>query len=337
MFRINQSRSLTIGATVAAVTLALSSCAMSDSDPVEPDTSSGVTTIPEKYQRLVLVGASQGGSLYNWVVGASQIFNEELGMETTVQVGATQANALDLVGNVIQFGTTSPLDLVQVAGDPSAVESSNIRTLINAMSTPFHIIVAGDAGIDEIADLDGKSIATGVTGSIESEIALTMLECAGVEAGAIQNIGKTEGGAAFNEGGIDAWTGLGSTPTAAFLEVFESNRGAKLLPLDQETSDCLVDQYTYLKEATIPAETYPGQTEDVATLSQWFYAAVPESMPKEVVQLLAQTLIDNHDKFVVALPAAKGTTAENTAEFVGFPLHDGTRAVLDKLGLKVGE
>lgn len=330
-------RAVAAGLAVAT-TLLLASCA-SPEPTVEPKAAAVEKTgeIPEEYRRLVLVGASQGGALYNWVVAASQIFNDELGMETSVQAGATQANALDLETKVIHFGTTSPLDLVQVSGDADAVESGSLRTLINAMSTPFHIVVAADAGIDSIEDLQGKSIATGVTGSIESEIALTMLECAGAEASSIQNIGKTEGAAAFNDGSIDAWTGLGSIPTAAFLEVFESNRGAKILPLDGDTADCVADKFSYLTEAEIPAGTYPGQDEDIISLTQWFYGTVTEDMPDEVVAILFGALIEHHDAFVTSLPSAEGATAENTAEFVGFPIHDGTLSVLDELGVEVKE
>jgi uncharacterized protein len=332
MSRTVRSRLRAIAATGTAA-LMLAACTASPNGASSGSTDTG--SVPPEYQRLVLVGASQGGALYNWVVGASQIFNDKLGMETSVQASATQANALDLQSNVIKFGTTSPLDLVQVSGDPSSVETSNVRTLINAMSTPFHIVVAGDAGINNLGDLAGKGVATGVTGSIESEIAATVLECAGAQGTSIQNIGKTEGAAAFNDGAIDAWTGLGSTPTAAFLEVFESKRGAKLLPLDGDTAKCVTDKYEYLTEAVIPAGTYPNQTEAVVSLTQWFYAAVSQDMPAEVVETLFRALIDNHDQFVAALPTASEATAENTAEFVGFPIHEGTQTVLDELGLAV--
>ncbi len=336
---MSRFRKTLVAGTALLVTLALTSCASAAATPNATSSSDVEASdgIPEEYRRLVLVGASQGGALYNWVVGASQIFNERLGMETSVQAGATQANALDLETKVIKFGTTSPLDLVQVTGEASVVDSSSIRTLINAMSTPFHIVVAEDAGIDSIADLDGRSIATGVAGSIESEIALTALECAGAAAGPIQNIGKTEGAAAFNDGAIDAWTGLGSVPTSAFLEVFESKRGAKLLPLEGDIADCVNEAYSYLTPASIPAGTYPGQDKETVSLTQWFYAAVSEDMPDSVVAALFGALVEYHDDFVTALPSAAGATAANTAAFPGFKIHDGTLAVLDELGLEVAE
>lgn len=319
----------------ALLTLSLAACAAPSSTPDAAPSSS--TGIPAEYQRLVLVGASQGGALYNWVVAVSQLLNTELGMETSVQAGATQANALDLESGVIQFGTTSPGDLVQVAGDASVLDATELRTLWAAFSTPFHVMVAKDAGIDSIEDLAGRSIATGVAGSIESLVATTTLQCAGVDPAKvnIQNIGKTEGGAAFSDGSIDAWTGLGTTPTAAFMEAVESQRGAKLLPLEDDVRACVADEFAGLEEAVIPAGSYVGQDADIPTLSQWFYAVVPSSMPEGVVELIAQTIAEHHDELVRSLPAAADSTAENTAEFPGFELHPGTAKVLAGLGIEV--
>ncbi|WP_191089690.1 TAXI family TRAP transporter solute-binding subunit [Nesterenkonia ebinurensis] len=327
----NSKRITTFGALAA---LLITACG-SDSD--DPDDSEA--TVPDEFNRMVLVGASQGGELYNWVVAASHVFNTELGMETSVQAGGTQQNALDMESGSITFGTTSVSDLIQISEDeagPESIEETNIRTLWAGISTPFHVIVAQDSGIESLEDLEGRTIVTGITGSLESEVALTVLECAGVgDSVDVQNIGKDEGAAAFTDRSIDAWTGFGGRPTAAFLQAFESNRGAELLELDDFTRDCVTQEFFDLVESEIPAETYPGQEDAVATLDQWFYAVVPADMPDEVAERLALTLAEHQDQLQSALPSAEYSTAENTAEFPGFQLHPGTVSALEELGVPV--
>jgi uncharacterized protein len=328
-------RPLTILSTVlVALAVGAAGCG-GDSGGSSPSGGGGSTEgIPAEYRNLALVGSSQGGSGYNYMVAASQIFNKHLGMNTTVQAGGTQENALLISSGQLKFGITSPGDLIAAAKDPNAVKETELRTVFNIFNVGFLIVVPKDSPAKSLRDLKGKRIAIGTPGGGEYPAFQQALTCLGMSQSDFQAqaIGKDEASAAYQDGNIDAWWAQGPNPTSSFTEVIESRRGGKVIGLGQELLDCFLKSDEF-SEGEIPAKTYPGQTEAIPTVDEWFYAVATEELPENVAYQMAKALDEHHDELVATFPGAATSTAQNTADHVGFPLHPGTERYLKEKGL----
>lgn len=328
-------RSLTMMSTaLLALAVGAAGCG-GDSDSPSGGGGDGTSaTIPAEYKNLALVGSSQGGSGYNYMVAASQIFNKYLGMNTTVQAGGTQENALLISGGQLKFGITSPGDLIAAAKDPNAVQDTQLRTVFNIFNVGFVLIVPKDSTATSLADLKGKRIAIGTPGGGEYPAFQEAVKCLGLQSSDFQPqaIGKDEASAAYQDGNVDAWWAQGPNPTSSFTEVIESRRGGKVIGLGTEVLDCFEKSDEYVG-GEIPANTYKGQTEPIRTVDEWFYAVGTEELPADVAYLMAKALDEHKDELVATFPGAKTSTLQNTAEFVGFPLHEGTERYLKEKGL----
>lgn len=300
-----------------------------EEEPTEPAED---YTVPDEYRRLALVGSSEGGGGHLWWVAASQLFNNYLDMETTVRPGGTRENALLMEAGEVQASTVSPVDLVEATEDPDALDDTVIRTLWAKFNVGFKALVPEDSDAQVFSDLAGKRVAIGIAGGGESNLFLEAMACVGLDENDfnLQYTGKGESVDAYNDGVIDAWAGQGPNPTPQFVEAFEG-RGARLLPLDDEIVECLADTGRYIA-AEVPADTYSGQTEPVASVNQWFYAAVHEDLPEDLVYHMARVLDEHHDELMAAYAGAGTSTAENTAENIGFELHPGTERYLQETG-----
>ncbi len=305
-------------------------------DTADEATDGGETAeIPEEYQDMVLVGSSQGGSGYNWMVAASQVFNQVLGMNTSVQAGGTQENALLMDSGELEFAITAPGDAISATGSATAVQDAKYRTLWNIFNVSWALIVAPDVEAESLADLVGRRIAIGIPGGGEHPLFMAAIECAGLSESdfQLQPIGKDEAVAAYKDGNIDAWAAQGPNPTPQFVEVIESPRGGRLVPIGDDVLECLVEGSDEFVLSEIPAGTYPGQDEALPTVDEWFYAVVQEDMPEDVAYTLAKALDENYDQLVRTFPGATTSTAEATAEAQGFKLHPGTERYLTEKGL----
>lgn len=299
------------------------------------DTSAGTEGIPAKYNNMVLVGSSQGGSGYAYMVAASQIFNKYLGMNTSVQSGGTQENALLISSGDLQFGITSPGDLISAAKDKDAVKDTQLRTIFNIFNVSWLILVPKDSTATSLADLKGQRIAIGTPGGGEFPLFHDAVKCIGLTEDDFQPqaIGKDEASAAYQDGNVDAWQAQGPNPSGQFVEVIESRRGAKVIGAGEDVLDCLTKDSDEFVRSEIPANTYPGQTVAIPTADEWFYAVATEDLPESVAYQMTKALAEHYDELVRTYPGAKTSTAENTAKVQGFPLHPGTERYLKEKGL----
>lgn len=319
-----------ICAPLVSALLLLAACGGGSAEP-----ESGSSGIPDEYKDMVLVGSSQGGSGYSYMVAASKIFNKHLGMNTSVQAGGTQENALLIPSGDLQFGITSPGDLISATKDKNAVKNTELRTVFGMFNVSWLILVPKDSKAKSLADLKGQRIAIGTPGGGEYPLFHDSLKCLGMKKNDFkpQAIGKDEAATAYKNGNIDAWQAQGPNPSGQFVEIIESRRGAKVIGAGEELLDCLTKDSDEFVKSEIPAKTYPGQSVAIPTIDEWFYATATEELPEDVVYKMAKALDQHHDELVKMYPGAETSTAKNTAEVPGFPLHPGTKRYLKEKGL----
>jgi TRAP transporter TAXI family solute receptor len=214
----------------------------------------------------------------------------------------------------------------QQGNDPfeNPIPGQTLATLYNNYT---HIVVKGDSGINTVADLRGKRVSTGSPGSGTEVIANRILTAAGLNPDADisrEQLGAAESAGAMRDGNVDAFFWSGGLPTAAVTDLGATpNITIKLLPHGDLTS-ALQQQYgPFYSTATIPANTYPNQAEDVEVVVVPNVLVVNESFDEELAYNIVSAMFQYRDELVAAHPAANDLTLANAVNNSPLPYHPG--------------
>src|SRR5215469_3932895 len=182
---------------------------------------------------------------------------------------------------------TGEVDLGLVTGEVAFVDAARSATgprILAAMyATAGMFVVPGDSPARSIADLRGKPVAFGASGSglvilarfvldglgldMERDFTAIYLDRAG-DGPAMVLDGRT---AALWGGGI-GWPGFSSVAAQG---------GRFIAPSAAEASQILA-KHAFLKPLTIPAGAYPGQETAIASVGSWSFILARPDLPDEI-------------------------------------------------------
>ena len=94
-------------------------------------------------------------------------------------------------------------------------------------------------------------------------------------------------------------------------------------------------KHPFLKTLTVPAGSYPGQTEPIVSVGSWSFILARPTLPDDVAYRLAQALHKGEAALAARLPQARETTAANTAAAAPKRelIHPGVLKYLVEIGL----
>ncbi|MBA2276920.1 MAG: TAXI family TRAP transporter solute-binding subunit [Chloroflexia bacterium] len=280
--------------------------------------------------RLSIATGGTGGVYYPYGGAlASLISNYVEDTEVTAEVTAASVDNMLLI-------ESQDADLAFVLGDTAAdaVQGNDPfqnpipgRTLATLYDNFTHIVVKGDSEINTVADLRGKRVSTGSPGSGTEVIANRILTAGGLNPDADisrEQLGVSESAGAMRDGRVDAFFWSGGLPTAAITDLGATpNVTMKLLP-HADIAPALQEQYgAVYSTATIPANTYPNQTEDVEVVIVPNVLVAHEEMDEELVYNITKAMFEHRDDLVAAHPAANDLTLENAIADSPIPYHPG--------------
>ena len=130
------------------------------------------------------------------------------------------------------------------------------RVLAGLYTEACQIVVRKDSGIESLDDLQGKTVSVGESESGTERNALQILQVSGLASPITETVNLTyiEAAEKLKTGEIDAMFYTGDSCEIA------------LIPVDAKTVDKLKLAYSSYETCEIPANTYNGQTEQVATV-----------------------------------------------------------------------
>ena len=210
------------------------------------------------------------------------------------------------------------------------------RTLVTLYDNYTHIVVKGDSGINTVADLRGKRVSTGSPGSGTEVIANRILTAAGLNPDADisrEQLGAAESAGAMRDGRVDAFFWSGGLPTAAVTDLGATpNITIKLLP-HGDLAPALQQQYgAFYATETIPANTYPNQTEAVEVVVVPNVLVVNEAFDEQLAYDIVSAMFQYRDELVAAHPAANELTLENALANSPLPYHPGALRYFQEQG-----
>lgn len=237
------------------------------------------------------------------------------------------------------------LDLALVAGEPAYEAFAGIgrakvrvKILTAIYSNPGVFVVRADSPYKTIRDLVGQPVAFGAKGSGLPILARYVLDGLGLKQDedfkAVYLDRAGDGPAMVEDGRVAALWGAG-IGWPGFAAVASSASGARFIAPDAEEITRIRAKHAFLKPLTVPAGSYPKQTEPIASLGSWSFVLTREDLPDDVAYRLAKTLHDVEATFCKKLAQACETNAANTVAAAPRPelIHPGVMTYFREIGV----
>lgn len=277
---------------------------------------------PLQDEVLTIGTADSGGTMYLAGRAIAQIL-EENGLKITVSASSGSAmNAENLLSGEV--------DLAMVSGDTALrTEQGTEKNRLRAVGTVFfsqsNWIVPADSKLEYVHDLAGLRLGVGPENSSTEHSALTALKAAGLGEQDVEliNCGLGEGTEKLRRGEVDAIHGFSGAPIVA-PEELARQMPCRVLKYTPEELDAILSDQSVFLPGVLPAGTYRGQDEEIATFGAWCLLCVEERMDEELVYRLTQALWEGRRELAAAHPAMAAMAQEDfLRQDLPIPLHPG--------------
>lgn len=286
----------------------------------------------------VLTGGTSG-VYYPLGVALTKVYGDNIpGIRATVQ--STKASAENL--NLLQAGRGEVAfalgDAVSDAwtGNEEAgfrTKLDKLRGLAGIYENYIQIVASADSGIRTLADLRGKRVSVGAPRSGTELNARAIFRGAGMsysDLGKVEYLPFGESVELIKNRQLDATlqsAGLG----VASIRDLANSVNIVVIPVPAEVVAAIGD--AAYQPAVIPANTYQGQSTDIATAAIRNILVTHSGVPEDTVYAMTKSMFENLDQMVAAHAAARGIQAAGAADNLPLPLHPGAERYYREAGL----
>lgn len=202
----------------------------------------------------------------------------------------------------------------------------DLRAVFSVHPEPFTVVARPDAGIAGIDDLRGKRFNIGNPGSgtqASADLLIKTLGWSRSDFSLAAELRADEHGPALCDNQIDAFFyGVGH-PSANIADP-TTTCGAKIVPLEGEAIDKLVEENPYYAQVNIPGGLYTGNPDDIPTYGVLATLVASTDVSEEAVYNLVRSVFENFDSFRSLHPAFANLTPEEMVQNGNSaPLHPG--------------
>ena len=290
-------------------------------------------------QELATVASGPAGGEYTRVVEAVIGTASRGGRKVRVLAVETEGsieNALLLGHGQAEYGLVqSDVASLAVQGaGPFAAEGplTKLAALGSLYPEPVHIVVPAKSAIRRIEDLRGKRVDLGTPKSGSRINALAVLQAHRI---AIKDLAEARGDgpqAAMQQmrvGQLDAFFTTIGAPSRE-LQRLAAGTPIRLLPIPPAAAAKLVADQPGLVQLTLAANTYPGQTEPVATVAATALLVTTNDLPQEEAKAILELVYEGTD--YLAFGSAQGVkiSKANGLRGIAIPLHPAAAAYFGK-------
>jgi uncharacterized protein len=286
----------------------------------------------------ILTGG-QSGVYYPLGVALGQIYGKSI-PDTKTSVQATKASVENL--NLVQTGRG---EIAFTLGDAlsdawKGEEDAGFKTPLKGLRTVagiypnyIQVVASAESGIKTLADLKGKRISVGAPRSGTELNARAILKAAGLtykDFAKVEYLPFGESVELIKNRQLDVTLQSAGLGVASIRDLATSVKITVVsIPLEVVSK---IGDPAYLP-ASIPANTYTGQTDAVPTVAIRNFLVTSESVSAETVYAMTKALFTNLDQMAAAHAAAKTITAADAPKNVPVPLHPGAERYYREAGL----
>ena len=250
-----------------------------------------------KGESLTFATGSETGTYYAYGNVLAQYVSSKTDLSVTAVAGnGSQANVEDLDSGAVQLGFCQS-DVMSYAysgtnlfADKGAVNSFSV---VAALYMEQVQIVTMDPAIKTVADLKGKTVSVGASGSGVYFNALDVLSIFGLSEADINPVyqGFSDSADSLQDGKIDAAFVVAGAPTNNIVNLSTSGQ-VYLVGLDDEHIQALIEKSPYYSADTIPADAY-GLPEDVKTVAVGAVVLARNDVPEDAVYSFVSAIFEN--------------------------------------------
>lgn len=291
-------------------------------------------------QQLHIIATGSVIGLYYSVGGAvSFIINNEISdLLLTVKVtSGSVANVEGLAKGEISLAIVQSdvMDEAYYGHKSFSTPVSSLRALMGLHAEPLHLVCRKDAGVRKLPDILGKRINLGLEGSGTLTTARAVLAAYGVLEQ--QLLASYHSPKVLPDlliaGDIDCFffaLGIGG----AAIQATASQVAIDLIPLEGAELRELLSAFPYYAIVTVPANTYPGVSEEVRVFGVKAFLLTTDALPDEVAYGMVRALLGELDTLKETYPLLESLDVENLLDGLSIPLHPGAERAYRELGLR---
>lgn len=286
----------------------------------------------------ISIGAGPNGSAnYITISGIASLLSgsdSNLNISTEISTGS-QENIRMIQEGTTQFGIAMADAYYHAYEGTREFESDtegSINFVMGGPQTLMHFIVPEDSGINDITDLVGSRIGTsrGVTSQYYVPIILEAygisddVEIVELELSDIQN--------GLSDRTIDAGVHITPSPNTTIQDL-AATTDIKLLEVDEEIAEEIIEENPYFETGQIPGNTYSGFDQEVNTLGSRNTLIVDANLDEDIVYEITKTIIEGYDELISIHPQAGEYNKENALEGDVIPIHPGAEKYYNEINI----
>ena len=299
----------------------------------------GAGVAPAQSQEFinVLTGGTSG-VYYPLGVALSEIYADNIeGARTQVQ--ATKASVENL--NLLQQGkgelafalgdsVKAGWDGVEEAGFPEPL--TELRAIAAIYPNYVQIVASAESGVKSLEDLKGRSISVGAPASgteLNARAIFAAAEMSYDDMGKVEYLPYAESAELIKNRQLDATlqsSGLG----VAFIQDLAATMPINIVAIPAEVVETIGAPYV---ASVIPAGTYDGQDEDVATAAIGNILVTHAGVSEETAYQMTKLMFENLDRLIASHSAAEDIDPANALSGLSIPLHPGAERYYREAGL----
>ncbi|WP_116048090.1 TAXI family TRAP transporter solute-binding subunit [Amycolatopsis palatopharyngis] len=276
-------------------------------------------------ERQVTIAAGESGGFYLEFARllADQVTRAEPRLRcSAVSTEASVANIHAVRAGSADLGLAlADVAEAAVAGDWPFPRPVPLRAVGRVYENYLQLLVRSDGPIRSVADLEGRRVSLGASGSGAAVTGARLMRAAGVRP-RTEHRGLADAVAALRDGSIDGLLWSGGVPTPAIAGLSESTP-LVLLPLDDELPAMRSTYGPVYAQVRVPADAYP-RVSGHSTIGVANLLVCGSELPGDVAGAVARVLATRAADLVP--PQAAGTQYLDVRTLIGtasLPLHEG--------------
>lgn len=295
---------------------------------------------PASRQFLSVGTAPPGGAFF--VVGGAiaQVVNDNKG-ERPWEVSAeatkgTQENIRRLSSGELDFAlANAAISYFAVRGEGAWGQKQGINAVMTLAPNIALFITPQSSGVKNLSDLKGKRVVVGPAGAGFEYFLQPILKAHGVTYDDFTPLHNTQAGTVdmLADGSASAAFLGGAVPTASITQA-SASQDIYFIPFEESAKKNLFADYPFFFGATIPANTYRGQTEAFAGMNVGsMHLVTRASLDEDTVYNFTKTLYEHRAEVVKKHPAGKAINPKNIIRDTGTPFHPGAIKYFKEIGI----
>jgi len=289
---------------------------------------------------LSLGTAPPGGAFF--VIGSAlaEVLNEfgtAFGWTTTAEAtSGSQENIRRLDSGELDFAmSNAAITYFAARGGEGWDKAYPVRAVMTLAPNVALFISPAGSGVETIDDLRGQRVGVGPAGAGFEFFVGPLLAAHGVTYDDFTPLNATQSGAVdlIADGSAAAVFVGGAVPTPSITQA-SASQDITFVRYGEDAKQQLIEEYVFFRPATIPANTYRGQTEPFEGLDVGsMHLITSASVSEELVYNVTKSLYEHRENVVERHAAGRAINPNNVVRDTGTEFHPGAIRFYQEIGI----